>query len=222
MQTLPGVSSCSKSTMEGSGMISVFITNLGKYNEGELVGEWLAMPTTPEHMTQCLERIGIDGISYEEFFLTDYESSINGVTLCIGEYSDLNELNYLASRLEELNNHDIEIYEAVIDMGGYVQSVADLINLIDNLACFVCLCGVSDDYDLGYYWIEESGADNLDALGNLAYYFDYDKYGHDIALELGGAFYLGHYVYPTGEQFIQEYDGKDVPAAYCILATHHH
>ena len=23
-----------------SGMISVFITNLGKYNEGELVGEW--------------------------------------------------------------------------------------------------------------------------------------------------------------------------------------
>ncbi|WP_413788539.1 antirestriction protein ArdA, partial [Providencia stuartii] len=25
-------------------MISVFITNLGKYNEGELVGEWLELP----------------------------------------------------------------------------------------------------------------------------------------------------------------------------------
>ncbi len=29
-----------------SGVISVFITNLGKYNEGELVGEWLELPAT--------------------------------------------------------------------------------------------------------------------------------------------------------------------------------
>lgn len=46
MQTLANVSSCSESTTVGSSVISVFITNLGKYNEGELIGEWLSLPTT--------------------------------------------------------------------------------------------------------------------------------------------------------------------------------
>ncbi|MGX5287622.1 antirestriction protein ArdA, partial [Morganella morganii] len=45
-----------------SGMISVFITNLGKYNEGELVGEWLELPATSKEIEHCLVRIGIDGI----------------------------------------------------------------------------------------------------------------------------------------------------------------
>ena len=27
---------------------AAFITNLGKYNEGDLVGEWVKFPTTPE------------------------------------------------------------------------------------------------------------------------------------------------------------------------------
>ncbi|MGX8950038.1 antirestriction protein ArdA, partial [Providencia stuartii] len=37
-----------------SGMISVFITNLGKYNEGELVGEWLELPATSKEIEHCL------------------------------------------------------------------------------------------------------------------------------------------------------------------------
>lgn len=65
MQTLPNVSSYPESTAVGSGTISVFVTNLGKYNEGELVGEWLALPTTSEQVKQCFERIGIDGINYK-------------------------------------------------------------------------------------------------------------------------------------------------------------
>ncbi|OCG05259.1 antirestriction protein ArdA [Gilliamella sp. wkB112] len=219
MRTLPHASSCLESTVVGSSTISVFITNLGKYNEGELVGEWLALPTTSEHVTQCLERIGIDGIQYEEFFLTDYESLVNGVSDYISEYSNLNELNYLASKLEELSNNDIEIYEAIIDIGGHVQSVADLINLVDNLDCFQCLWNVNDEYDLGYYWIEESGGYNLKELGNLANYFDYEKYGHDIALEQGGTFYSSGYVYHTGESFTEDYDGKYVPEKYCVLSN---
>ena len=29
---------------------AAFITNLGKYNEGELVGEWVKFPTTAERI----------------------------------------------------------------------------------------------------------------------------------------------------------------------------
>ena len=38
---------------------AAFITNLGKYNEGELVGEWVKFPTTAEELKEVFKRIGI-------------------------------------------------------------------------------------------------------------------------------------------------------------------
>ena len=38
---------------------ATFITNLGKYNEGELVGEWVKFPTTAEELKEVFKRIGI-------------------------------------------------------------------------------------------------------------------------------------------------------------------
>ena len=35
-----------------------YITNLGKYNEGELVGEWVKFPTTSEDLKKVFERLG--------------------------------------------------------------------------------------------------------------------------------------------------------------------
>jgi antirestriction protein len=83
-------------------------------------------------------------------------------------------------------------------MGGYVSTIDDLINLTDNLDCFQQFIDVNDEYDLGYYWIEESGCYDLEQLGHLSRYFDYERYGHDIFLEQGSAFCCGGYVYPTG------------------------
>ena len=60
------------------GNFEAFVTNLGKYNEGELVGEWVKFPTTEEEMKKVFERIGIGsadefGAVYEEWFITDFE-----------------------------------------------------------------------------------------------------------------------------------------------------
>lgn len=50
-------------------LFEAYITNLGKYNEGELVGETLKFPTTKEEVQGLLKRIGVDGVRYEEFSL---------------------------------------------------------------------------------------------------------------------------------------------------------
>jgi len=55
-------------------IISAYITNLGKYVEGELVGKWHDFPTTPEEIAETFREIGVDGVEYEEFFITDYAS----------------------------------------------------------------------------------------------------------------------------------------------------
>ena len=54
------------------GDFEAFVTNLGKYNEGMLVGEWVKLPTTEEEMQKVFERIGIGkqdefGQPYEEW-----------------------------------------------------------------------------------------------------------------------------------------------------------
>ncbi|WP_275076344.1 antirestriction protein ArdA [Providencia rettgeri] len=180
-----------------TGVISVFITNLGKYNEGELVGQWIELPATSKEIEHCLARIGIDGIRYEEYFLTDYVSSIDGLSSCISEYSLLGELNALATELTMLSPDEIDLYQAAIEIGSSANSIHDLIHLADNLDSFQQLEGVNNEYDLGYYWLEESGCYDLAQLGHLSHYFDYERFGRDVCLEQGGIFHSGGYVYHT-------------------------
>ena len=41
--------------------ISIFITNLGRYNEGVLMGEWVRLPVPADKLEEVLARIGING-----------------------------------------------------------------------------------------------------------------------------------------------------------------
>lgn len=126
------------------GSFEAFVTNLGKYNEGELVGEWVQFPTTEDKMKEVFERIGIGskdefGQVYEEWFITDYDCSIHGVSNLLGEYENLDKLNYLASRLDEMSRSELEHFVAIMDSGcDEVNDLDDLINLTYNL----------DNYDL--------------------------------------------------------------------------
>ena len=49
-------------------VFEAYVTNLGKYNEGALVGEWVKFPTTPEEMQEVFKRIGINA-QYEDCLL---------------------------------------------------------------------------------------------------------------------------------------------------------
>ena len=61
-------------------MLKIFLTNLGKYNEGYLIGEWVTLPIDNDELEEVKKRIGINEY-YEEWFITDYESDINGVEI---------------------------------------------------------------------------------------------------------------------------------------------
>ena len=114
-------------------LFEAYITNLGKYNEGELVGETLKFPTTTEEVQALLKRIGVDDVRYEEFFITSFDGDMLGLYDYLTEYENLDELNHLACLLSELEQSDLEKFEAVIDSGEHTSSVADLINLTQLL-----------------------------------------------------------------------------------------
>ena len=70
-------------------LFEAYITNLGKYNEGELVGETLKFPTTTEEVQGLLKRIGVDGVRYEEFFITSFDGDVLGLYDYLTEYENL-------------------------------------------------------------------------------------------------------------------------------------
>lgn len=99
-------------------VFEAYITNLGKYSEGQLVGETLKFPATTEEVQSLLKNIGVDGVRYEEFFITAFDGDVMGSYDYLTEYENLDELNHLAHLISELNSDEIETLEAVLNKGG--------------------------------------------------------------------------------------------------------
>ncbi|OPX92580.1 MAG: Antirestriction protein (ArdA) [Pelotomaculum sp. PtaB.Bin104] len=198
-------------------MLEAFVTNLGRYNEGYLDGEYLKLPATTEDVQALLKRIHVDGIRYEEVFITDYETDISGLYNCLGEYESIDELNYLASLLDDMDKGEQAKFEAALSYGDYTGSVKDLINLAQNLDCYEYYPGISDEDDLGRYMIDEMGA--MEVPEYLENYIDYEAYGRDVSLEDGGHFAEGGYIVNNGDSFIEYYNGRDdLPEEHRIFA----
>ena len=201
---------------------AAFITNLGKYNEGELVGEWVKFPTTAEELKEVFKRIGIGqkddfGQPYEEWFITDYDCYVDGLYSKLGEYENLDELNYLASKLDEMDQSDYAKFQAAMEIGDYTSSLQEIINLTENLDCYEIYPNIEDYDDLGRYYLEELEVSKVPA--HLQNYIDYEAYGRDVALEENGTFTDQGYVWDTREAFHEYYDGErgSIPEEYRVM-----
>ena len=200
-------------------VIEAYVTNLGKYNEGELASALLKFPTTREAVQEVLKQIGIDNIRYEEIFIADYDGDLSELNACLGEYESIDELNHLACLLSELDKSDLEKFEAVVASGEHTSGAGDLINLAENLDCYDFYIGVSDDETLGRIYAEDM--EMIDIPENLRNYFDYEAYGRDMRINEDGSFVKGGFLLPNGSQFIEYYHGReDIPTNTRFLPIH--
>ena len=202
---------------------AAFITNLGKYNEGELVGEWVKFPTTAEELKEVFKRIGIGqkddfGQPYEEWFITDYDCYVDGLYDKLGEYENLDELNYLASKLDEMSESEYAQFQAGMEMGDHCGSLQEIINLTENLDCYEIYPHIEDYDDLGRYYIDE--LEVMQMPEHLQNYIDYEAYGRDVAMDENGSFTDQGYVRDTGDRFCEYYDGErgSIPDEYRVMA----
>ena len=169
-------------------MLKVYLTNLGKYNEGELCGKWCTLPMDEEQTAEALEQIGI-GPGYDEYFITDYESDVDG--LRIGEYDNLEELDELAEELDALQDYEIGIVEALLS-DGY-----DIREALEKRDDCILWDGCSSMADVAERYADETGL--LESIPeNLRYYFDFAALGRDMKLEGHFIEYGGGYVEVVG------------------------
>ena len=124
-------------------MLKIYIANIGKYNEGELVGEWVTLPASNEELEELFVNIKVghydedgdyipgyyeNGVIYEEVAIHDHESDIPGLE--INEYSDIAELNEIAEELDKLDEYEAETLSAIIEATG--DDLESALNHIDD------------------------------------------------------------------------------------------
>lgn len=147
-------------------MIKGYITNLGKYNEGQLIGEWITFPIDDEELEAVYERIGLNDW-YEEIFFTDWDCEFD---MGFGEYESIERINELAEALERA---DLDTVQAVIEATGYALDEA---------------IEAADDAEFYRHMTLEDVAceivEECYQLPDIAFrYFDYEAFARDLHLD---------------------------------------
>jgi hypothetical protein len=152
---------------EKDNKIKIFLSNLGKYNEGELDGTWITLPV--DDFKPYLDKIGIND-QYEEFFISDFDAPFE-----IGEYDNIEELNQLARDIADFDEHQQMVFEVISRELLDGRKAAEIVADSDYLYLEGDLEHVSDDDErLGYALVDGFGfPENKDD------YFDYESYGYD-------------------------------------------
>ena len=125
--------------------MQVYIANLGKYNEGELVGDWFSFPLDEEVIA---ERIGLNA-EYEEYAIHDTDN----FPMEISEYTSIEELNRIYEQLEELPDYLLD------DLDSFVSYYGSLEELVEHKDDIILYSGCETMTDLAYYLIDEERSD---------------------------------------------------------------
>lgn len=183
----------------------IFIGNLGRYNEGELVGDWLSLPCEVSELPAWLENhVGVDG-DHEETFIMDWDLSgpLGEVGLAdlgmMGEWARPEMLNIAAKCAADLTSAQRGAVRAWADYAGCdaIETLCNYMLQADKIP-YMRL----DGDRLGYSSKEErlaytvlgglSGASVL-SDAELERHFDYESFGRlldDDGMYLGEIGYL--------------------------------
>ena len=172
--------------------LRVYVANLSKYNNGELVGAWLNLPATHNEIKTFLKtKVGLNS-QHEEYGAHDYDSDFS-----LGEYENIYTLNMLAVVLEQMSETEKGLAVAYCDYNGLKDALSAInvclqINELSYVAIDANTWG-SKEEKLGYKLLDEINTDIKAALeqcklGNnlTAYdYFNFEAFGRDASINDG-------------------------------------
>lgn len=151
-------------------MLKINVTNLKKYNEGALVGEWVSLPC--EGLEEVLNKISNNG--NDELFISDYETDISN--LKISEYDDILQLNEIAEEIDNLSDDELIAFQAYLEQ--YANNMEQALEEVRQ-GNYRIYYNCDNMEDVAYQAVNESGL--LDGVPEqVKMYFDYEAYGRDM------------------------------------------
>lgn len=166
---------------------SVWIGNVNAYASGDLTGEWVDVPTSPDTLEGALARIG-----GEEQMAFDYDipEKYGFLQDIVNEYSRPDELNLLGAMLQGLSGPELEAVEVYAGFRGSM-GLPELLNVVaqaDAIPYFPYKFdgmeraeNISAEEAYGYMAVENGMPDLKSMLENyhLENYLDYEAIGRD-------------------------------------------
>ena len=154
----------------------VWVGNLGAYNDGKLVGEWIDatdnLAETVSSMTAAWYAANpADG---DEWFIADYDGF--GAATPSTQWPDLEELEELAKALEEtMEPEALLAYLGIQDVGHW--EISELLKKFEGAYAGKW----ANKLEYTYQYVDDVGM--LSGVGeHIAQYFDYEKYLQDLEI----------------------------------------
>ena len=200
-------------------VFSIQLHNRQLYEQGK-DGVWLDMPTTTEQLQAALRQIGISADNPQDFFIHGY-SYPEGQRLALPYdmvlAADVDELNFLAARLGQLDASEIaELNAALQTPKGGFESIGQIIDFTENVDYYVHLPDVHTAAALGDYYLNRSGM--VDMPQEWKSGIDTTQFGSYIAQQEQGAFTEYGYIVKSGDKWQRVHEGQPVPEEYRVMA----
>ena len=202
-----------------SEQFSIMIGNRSRFEAGDPSGYWLDMPATKEQLHEAMRNVGITADNPQDFSIRGYSDdpekhiALPYEMVCA---ADVDELNFLAARLEQLDPAEVGKLNAALQQKNGLANIGQVIDFTYNVDFYVHIPEVHNYHDLGDYYLNQSGMVQMpeEWKGGI----DLTTFGRNAAAQEKGAFTEYGYIVESGDGWEQQFEGREVPEEYKIMS----
>ena len=181
-------------------------------------GVWLDLPTTTEQVQAALRQIGISSDNPQGLFISGYfaeEGKRFAIPYNMVLASNVDELNFLAARLETLSaGGRAELNAALQAPQSELFSIGRITDFPENVDYYMHLPDVRGPAQLGDYYLNRSGM--VDMPEEWKSGIDTAQFGRYVAQQEQGVFTEYGYLVKSGDAWQKVHEGQPVPEEYRV------
>ena len=198
---------------------SILIDSRTRFETGTPGGVWLSMPTTTQQLHEAMKNVGITADNPQDFFINGYsspEDSPIDMPLSLIQRANVDELNFLAARLKNLDPAELPKLNAALQQKQGFENIGQVIDFTYNVDYFVHIPEVHTTRDLGDYYLNKSGMVQMPEEWKSG--VDLTAFGRNAAEQEQGSFTDYGYLVKSGDEWERQFEGRDVPEEYRVMS----
>ena len=217
--TIPENAEQQKEREHMDGQFSIMIGNRSHFEAGDPSGVWLDMPATKEQLHEAMRSVGVTADNPQDFSIRGYSDdpekhiALPYEMVCA---ADVDELNFLAARLEQLDPAEVGKLNAALQQKNGLANIGQVIDFTYNVDFYVHIPEVHNYHDLGDYYLNQSGMVQMpeEWKGGI----DLAAFGKNAAAQEKGAFTEYGYIVESGDEWERQFEGREVPEEYRVMS----
>lgn len=205
-------------TEQTQGQFAILIDSRSRFETGQPGGTWLDMPATKEQLHAAMKSAGITADNPQDFFIHGYsDNEDRHVALPYDMVcaADIDSLNFLATRLAQLNPMEIPKLNAALQQKQGFENIGQIIDFTYNVDYYVHIPEVHTIQQLGSYYLNQSGMVEMPEEWKAG--IDPVTFGKNAAAQEQGVFTSYGYLVKSGDEWERQFEERAVPEEYRIM-----